>query len=76
MEKTRMKQLVKKNMLEFDERHEAFELHFDKTNDTLDKIEHAQRATYRLLSVRLGIFEHIMGSTKEQNNVLDENINS
>ena len=51
-------------------------MHFENTHDMLDEIERACCATYRLLGVGLGIFEHNGGSTKAQNNVLDENINS
>ena len=57
LETPRMDQIVKKTMFKSDEEHEAFESHFNKTHDMLDDIECAQRATYRLLGVRLGIFE-------------------
>ena len=72
----RMNQLVKKTMFEFDEEHEAFESHFEKTHYMLDEIERERRATYSLLGVILVIFERNWGSTKAHNNVLDDNINS
>ena len=60
----RMNHLVKKTMFEFDEEHEAFELHFENIYDILDEIERARRATYGLLGARLVIFERNRGSNK------------
>ena len=71
-----MNQFVKKTMFEFDEEHEAFDSRFENTHNMLDDIELAQRATYCLLGVILGIFERNRGSTKAHNTVLDENITS